>query len=184
MANVDHIKQIIAMQQGIACSGGVLGPVVLSELFGHALSINLASLDRHEIEVVREFADLPAIVADRHQVLQVLVNLISNAKFAMLAVDSPVKRLTLRLEADPVHPEFLLLQVSDTGMGIKPEHLPQLFTQGFTTKLNGHGFGLHSSALAAKAMGGLLEVHSDGEGRGATFTLRLPAPIQKLLAAA
>ena len=182
--NVDHIKQIISMQQGIARSGGVLEPVAVPDLFEQALAINLASLDRHAIEVVRDFAALPQVVLDRHQVLQVLVNLISNAKYAMLEKDSPVKRLTLRALADPACPGFVLLQVSDTGTGIRPGHIPRLFTQGFTTKEDGHGFGLHSCALAAKAMGGLLEVHSDGEGRGAVFTLHLRSQTEELRAVA
>ena len=66
-------------------------------------------------------------------------------------------------------------QVSDNGLGIKSEHLTQIFAQGFTTKKEGHGFGLHSAALNAKNMGGSLAVYSDGEGQGATFTLELPA---------
>jgi C4-dicarboxylate-specific signal transduction histidine kinase len=172
--NIDHIKQIITMQQGIARSGGVKESLSVPELFEQALAINMASLDRHAIEVIREFNELPTILADRHQVLQILVNLISNAKYAMLATDSPVKRLTLRARADATRPEIVILQVADTGMGIKPENLKRLFAQGFTTKKDGHGFGLHSGALAAKQMGGTMEAASDGEGRGATFTIHLP----------
>jgi signal transduction histidine kinase len=148
------------------------------ELFEQALAINMASLDRHAIEVIREFNELPTILADRHQVLQILVNLISNAKYAMLATDSPVKRLTLRACADAARPEIVILQVKDTGMGIKPENLKRLFAQGFTTKKDGHGFGLHSGALAAKQMGGTMEAASDGEGRGATFTIHLPITLE------
>ena len=61
----------------------------------------------------------------------------------------------------------------DNGIGIAKENLKELFRHGFTTKKHGHGFGLHSGALAAKEMGGTLTVHSDGEGKGATFTLEL-----------
>jgi signal transduction histidine kinase len=66
-------------------------------------------------------------------------------------------------------------QVADTGIGIQPEHLTRIFSQGFTTKHGGHGFGLHSSALAAKRLGGVLSAYSAGAGQGATFTLDLPA---------
>lgn len=183
-SNVDHLKQIIAMQQGIARAGGVWEPVTLPELFEQALAINLASIGRHGIEIIREFADLPPVVTDRHQVLQVLVNLISNAKYAMLAADNPVKCLTLRAQAHAARPDFYLMEVSDTGTGIAPEHLPRIFTQGFTTKQEGHGFGLHSCALAAQALGGALTVRSAGPGCGATFTLRLPAHDRTLAAAA
>jgi signal transduction histidine kinase len=65
--------------------------------------------------------------------------------------------------------------VADNGIGIPAENLTRIFNHGFTTRKNGHGFGLHSGALAAKEMGGALAVHSDGPGCGATFTLELPA---------
>ena len=59
-------------------------------------------------------------------------------------------------------------------MGIAPEMLTRIFQYGFTTREEGHGFGLHSSALAAQEMGGSLTAHSEGPGRGATFILKLP----------
>jgi signal transduction histidine kinase len=65
--------------------------------------------------------------------------------------------------------------VRDTGTGISPENLTRVFQLGFTTKKEGHGFGLHSGANAAKEMGGNLTVHSDGPGKGAAFTIELPA---------
>ena len=52
--------------------------------------------------------------------------------------------------------------------------LGRIFTLGFTTRKDGHGFGLHSAALAAAEMGGSLVAESDGLGQGATFTLELP----------
>jgi signal transduction histidine kinase len=67
------------------------------------------------------------------------------------------------------------ITVRDNGIGIAPENLTRIFGHGFTTKKDGHGFGLHSGALAAKQMNGSLSVHSDGLGKGASFTLELPA---------
>jgi signal transduction histidine kinase len=66
------------------------------------------------------------------------------------------------------------ISVHDNGVGISPENLARIFNHGFTTRKDGHGFGLHSGALAAKEMGGSLTVHSDGPGKGASFTLELP----------
>ncbi len=66
------------------------------------------------------------------------------------------------------------MQVADNGIGIDPENLTRIFQHGFTTRKAGHGFGLHSGALAAKELGGSLNVNSDGPGLGATFTLDLP----------
>jgi signal transduction histidine kinase len=66
------------------------------------------------------------------------------------------------------------ISVADNGVGIPPAHLTRIFSHGFTTRRNGHGFGLHSGALAAKELNGSLTVHSDGLGKGATFTLKIP----------
>jgi signal transduction histidine kinase len=68
----------------------------------------------------------------------------------------------------------LKISVIDNGVGIPPENLTKIFNHGFTTRKDGHGFGLHSGALAATEMGGALVAHSDGPGQGASFTLELP----------
>jgi two-component system, LuxR family, sensor kinase FixL len=172
--NIEHIKQIISMQQSLARFGGVQEPVTLTELMEQALAINLAALERQQIEVVREYAALPLVLVDRHQVLQILVNLISNALHAMRAWPERQHVLTLRVGLAEGMEGWVRLQVHDTGVGIKPEHLTRIFAQGFTTRQEGHGFGLHSSALTAKIMGGALRADSPGEGHGATFSLDLP----------
>jgi signal transduction histidine kinase len=69
----------------------------------------------------------------------------------------------------------LRISVADNGVGIAAEDLTRVFAHGFTTRPDGHGFGLHSGALATREMGGALLVHSEGLGKGATFTLELPA---------
>jgi signal transduction histidine kinase len=172
--NVEHIKQIIGMQQSLARFGGLQEPVLLAEIMEQALAINLAALERQQVEVIREYVDLPQMMVDRHQVLQILVNLVSNATHAMRACPGRQHRLTLRLGLAKDMEGWVCLQVHDTGVGIKPEHLTRIFSQGFTTKKDGHGLGLHSSAVAAKLMGGALRAQSPGEGHGATFTLELP----------
>jgi signal transduction histidine kinase len=104
--------------------------------------------------------------------LMILVNLVSNAKYAMDGV-APVERLlTVKLEQHAA--DRARIEIHDNGMGIAPELLTRIFQYGFTTREEGHGFGLHSSALAAQELGGTLTVHSDGPGRGATFTLEIP----------
>jgi C4-dicarboxylate-specific signal transduction histidine kinase len=109
---------------------------------------------------------------NRHKVLQILVNLIRNAKDALAEGAPAEKRLTLGLACNG--DDRVKVTVGDNGVGIPPENLTRIFQHGFTTRANGHGFGLHSSANAARAMGGSLTVQSDGPGRGATFTLELP----------
>jgi signal transduction histidine kinase len=174
-SKIDHIRRIIDRQQDMARVGGVHEPVGPGEIMEEALAINLAALQRHQIEVVREYAEAPQIITDKHQVLQILVNLISNARYAMQAWNGRQHRLTLRTGPAEDREGRVRFQVQDTGIGITPEHLPRLFTQGFTTKKDGHGLGLHSSVLAAQQLEGSLSVHSAGEGQGATFTLDLPA---------
>ena len=174
--NIEHIKEIISVQQTVAKSSSLDEPVVLEELIQQALTVNQTSLDKYEVEVTREYMTIPEIVVDKHQVLQVLVNLISNAKRAMKNVSDRPRVLTFRLmEFEERDQEWVKFEVSDTGVGISAENLNRIFTQGFTTKKDGHGFGLHSGSLSAKLMGGTLTVHSAGEHQGATFTLTLPA---------
>jgi signal transduction histidine kinase len=100
------------------------------------------------------------------------VNLISNAKHALSASDKEDKAVTVRLYK---HGESCFrIEVADNGVGISRENLTNIFKHGFTTRKDGHGFGLHSGALAAMEMDGSLTMHSEGIGQGATFTLELP----------
>ncbi len=168
--NVEHIKHIVAMQQSYATVSGAKEIVALPELMEDALRLSAAALERHGIEIVRDYASVPSVLADRHKVLQILVNLVRNARQA-LESRATGRRLSLRIAAEDnaVH-----VEVADNGMGIAPENLARIFNHGFTTKKDGHGFGLHSGANAAREMGGSLTVRSDGAGAGATFSLVLP----------
>ncbi len=165
--HVDHIQHLIRVQQSHARhTAEVAEPCNLAEIVEQALSI---SSPPDGVEVEREFAALPPVRVDRHKLLEILVNLIRNALEAM--TESP--RLTLRLRLE--EPDTACIEVQDNGMGIAPENLTRIFQTRFTTKAEGHGFGLHSSANAATELGGQLSVESAGVGRGATFFLRLPA---------
>jgi len=173
-ANLDHVRRVIQTQQTFAKSRTHTEPAVPAELMDQALIINQAALDQDRIKVVRAYADLPQVMIDKHQVLQILVNLIRNASQALIALPSQPHQLTLGIQPCPDQQGYLRFQVCDTGVGIPAENLTRVFAQGFTTKKDGHGFGLHGSALAAKVMNGSLRAWSDGEGAGATFTLDLP----------
>ncbi len=170
--HVDHVNQIVAMQQSYAKVAGVQELVDLAQLVEDALHINAGALQRHTIRYQRDLEPLPPILVDKHKVLQILINLIRNAKYALSESPSADKLLTLR--ARRAQDGQVQIQVVDNGVGIPPENLTRIFAHGFTTRPNGHGFGLHSSALAARELGGALSAHSDGPGRGATFTLTLP----------
>jgi signal transduction histidine kinase len=175
---IDHIKEIVATQQSYSGATSVIEPVQIKELIEDALRMNVASMARHQITVIKEFADVPLLLLDKHLVLQILVNLIGNAKQAMNGVSDRAHQITLRVNiAEPPDEPRLTIRVEDNGEGIAPENLTRLFAHGFTTRKNGHGFGLHSCALAAKEMNGTMTAHSDGPGRGAAFTLELPVKV-------
>lgn len=171
--NVDHIKEIVSMQQTYATLAGVVEPLDATTLMEDALRMHANALTRHEVTVVREFAPTPILQAEKAKILQILVNLIRNAKEAADDAARDAKIITVQVGPGATG-ERVRLSVSDNGVGIAPENLPNLFKHGFTTRSAGHGFGLHSAALAAQALHGTLTAHSDGLGTGATFTLELP----------
>jgi PAS domain S-box-containing protein len=169
--NVEHIKEIVAMQQSYARRGGVTEKVDMRTLVEDSLRMNEGAFSRHGVTVVRDFQDVPLITVDKHKVLQILVNVIRNAKYACDESASAEKRVTVRVWAAD---GTMFVSVIDTGVGIPPENLERIFSHGFTTRKEGHGFGLHSCALAAQDLGGSLRGESAGTGKGATFTLTLP----------
>jgi C4-dicarboxylate-specific signal transduction histidine kinase len=170
--NVGHIKEIVAMQQSYAQVSGVAECVLVSDLLEDAVRMNTGAFVRHNVQVDREFGPEPvAITVDKHKVLQILVNLLRNAKYACDDSGRSDKRLKVRIVRSE---QRVSISVEDNGVGIPVENMTRIFNHGFTTRKTGHGFGLHSGALAAKELGGTLRVHSDGPGTGATFTLELP----------
>ena len=167
-SNVEHIKEIVAMQQSYARRGGITETLDVRVLVEDSLRMNEGAFSRHGVTIVRDYEDVPLINVDKHKVLQILVNVIRNAKYACQESE---KRVTVRIRATDAS---MLISVIDTGVGIPKANLDRIFSHGFTTRPDGHGFGLHSSALAAKALGGSLHAESAGPGQGATFTLALP----------
>ncbi|SPE61839.1 Integral membrane sensor signal transduction histidine kinase (fragment) [Verrucomicrobia bacterium] len=170
--NIEHIKEIVAMQQNYAKVAGVIEDLPPASLIDDAMRLNSGAFIRHGVQVQREFPEVPLVRVDKHKVLQILVNLFRNAKYAMDATGRPDKVLTLGLERNGNG--RIKVVVRDNGIGIPPENLTRIFSHGFTTRTDGHGFGLHTGALAAKEMGGSLQAFSEGPGTGATFILELP----------
>jgi signal transduction histidine kinase len=174
--NVEHIKEIVAMQQNYATVGGVKEMINVVNLVEDSLRINEGALSRHHVEVIREYEKVPLINVEKHKILQILVNLVRNAQYACDESGRADKRLTMRVANGDGR---MKITVKDNGVGIPPENLTRIFNHGFTTRKGGHGFGLHGGALSAKEMDGSLTVHSDGPGQGATFTLELPCTTNK-----
>jgi signal transduction histidine kinase len=170
--NVDHIKEIVSLQQSHGRMAGVLEMVSVAQVVEQALRIHDQALTRHHIQVERRYEELPPLLIDRSRVLQILVNLVQNAKNALALSNQAERLLTISISCPGE--DRIEISVGDNGVGIPPENLTRIFSYGFSTQQGGHGFGLHTGALAAKEMAGELSVRSEGLGMGALFTLTLP----------
>jgi signal transduction histidine kinase len=173
---VDHVKNVVRTQQAYAKAGGLTERCRLADLVDDALRLEATSLENHRIEVVRDDVGPGYVSVDKHKTLQILVNLLTNAKQAVNRRGRGTGCITVRSAIDEGRAR---IEVVDDGVGITEENLGKIFGYGFTTSRDGHGFGLHNSANAANEMGGALRCHSDGEGKGATFTLELPVAVAR-----
>jgi C4-dicarboxylate-specific signal transduction histidine kinase len=168
--HVEHIGKIVAAQQSYARRGGVTEEVEVTELVDKAIALNFT--DSTNVTVTRDYQFAPRLTLDRHKLIQILGNLLSNARHALRDQTLGQRILTVRIRA--ITAGSFAIDVEDSGVGIQTDVLQRLFEFGFTTKKDGHGFGLHASANLAKELGGELSGHSNGPGRGARFTLRVP----------
>lgn len=173
--HVEHVNRVITMQNGFARTGGVHEQVELATLVGEAVALACPDAGRQGLELACDVDPGELVMIDRHRVLQILVNLLANARDSVLEHHRSGAAGALRITATVAfEPGWIELRVVDTGAGIAPEALNRIFNAGFTTKAKGHGYGLHSSALAAEQLGGTLCCTSAGTGRGASFVLRVP----------
>jgi signal transduction histidine kinase len=170
--HVGHVKAIVATQQDYAKVSGLVEVVSLPDLIEDAIRIVEPGLDRYGIHLERDHEAGPPVAVDKHSLLQILLNLLRNAKQAVTDSDRPEKSIRVRIRR--WGEDRIRITVEDNGVGLPPENLTRIFSHGFTTRHDGHGFGLHSGANAARRMGGALWAESDGLGRGATFILELP----------
>jgi signal transduction histidine kinase len=173
MRNIDHIKVIVSSQQSHVKAGGAFETFDARELLDDALKFSAASGDQDAIEIVRQFDALPPVTLDRHKVLQILMNLLRNARDAVLT--KPAGERQIIVSARSGANDSLEIGVEDNGCGVAPENLDRIFHLGFTTKASGNGLGLHYSACAARELHGDLTARSAGAGRGASFLLVLPS---------
>jgi signal transduction histidine kinase len=167
-----HIEEIVRAQQSYAKVSGVLETLKVSDVVSDALKMSVTG--KNSLQIIKEIPENMTVTVEKHKVLQILVNLMRNAKQACDGSAAEVKKLTVSATNGG---DFIHISVSDNGIGIDPQNIGRVFSHGFTTKKDGHGFGLHSSAATASQLGGALRVNSDGIGKGATFTLELPAKV-------
>jgi two-component system NtrC family sensor kinase len=177
--SLEHIGRIVQMQQTYAKGSTVRERACASDLIEDAVRMNLTLLHRHKVQITREYSEIPPMLLDKHRVLQILINLISNATNALGDRQPDERRITVRVKpSDCQGRAHIQFEVTDNGSGISQDNLTRIFVHGFTTRKDGHGFGLHSSANAAKEMGGSLCATSGGLNQGATFTLSLPMSVE------
>lgn len=176
--SVEHIQHIVTSQQAFASGGVIKETFQLADAVTDALRINALALNRHGVKVIEDYDMVAPVRTDKHKVLQILVNVINNAKKAVRDSEQAEKTITIRIrEITQGNEPFVRLEVTDNGVGITAEHLNRIFTHGFTTRIDGHGFGLHGAANDARQMGGYLSAESAGAGQGATFRLLLPLKV-------
>lgn len=170
--NLEHINVSIQLQQSSARMHQAREEIGVEEIYGEACRVNDVDIKRYGVYVQHDYPQLPKVPAFKHMLLQILVNLISNAVQAMSG--NPRERRGLVLRAHLGEDQMMHFAVVDQGMGIPPERMAKLFAYGYTTRKTGHGFGLHSCRHLAEKMDGALNAHSEGEGKGSTFVLSLP----------
>ena len=169
--NVEHVKEIVAVQQDYAKCNETHETVVLAELVDDAIRAVDASLEALGIQVHRDYDTGIRLSCQKHRILQILVNLISNAKHAVLDAEKSDGEIKVRVFDND---DLATIEVIDNGIGMDASIIDRIYEHGFTTKENGHGFGLHGSANTAIAIGGSLNAASEGIGLGATFRLEVP----------
>jgi sensor domain CHASE-containing protein/anti-sigma regulatory factor (Ser/Thr protein kinase) len=174
-ASIEHIRQIVRAQSEFSRSDHLIEPTDPAAVIEQALVLTSDSFEHHHIRVERRLHECGRVALDRHRVLQVVTNLIANAKHAVKGVDEKERWIAIELDRLPEPGDGVLcIRVVDNGVGIPPENLERIFSFGFSTRPGGQGVGLHSAANQAREMGGDLRAESAGAGHGAVFTLTLP----------
>ncbi len=178
LKKIDLIRDVITAQQSFASTESQAEPLFLPDVVEEALNIQEHTLGRHDVTVRRNYLETPHIIAPKIKLIHILINLVKNAREALEANQSDDRVITLFVGQENGR---AVIKVRDNGIGIAPEALDKVFSHGFSTKKDGHGFGLHSSLLAIEEMGGTIRVESEGLGHGATFVLSFPIPEQELV---
>lgn len=169
--SIQTIAEIISAQQIYAKKPNSSESIFLKDVVEDALTIQSDVIGGYGIEILKRYDQVSRLNVQKARLVHVIINLINNAKDAMALVPEDKRTLWISLEQTD---ECVELQLKDTGIGIKNEHLDKIFSHGFTTKEEGHGFGLHSCKTYIEEMGGKILVQSEGEGKGAVFTLQFP----------
>jgi signal transduction histidine kinase len=166
---INLIIGILTTQQNYAGFSSTLESLDILKIIDDVLLMEKASLEKATVQIVKKIRKVPNINAQKNKTMHVLINLIKNGKEAMMANDILRRVLTISVYDNF---EYVVVEINDCGTGIASENTSRLFTYGFTTKSNGHGFGLYSCAQYMKEMNGLITAESAGLGLGSTMILK------------
>jgi PAS domain S-box-containing protein len=183
VANIDDkvqvIRGIVTAQQDLTNVKNYHEKINLKELMQHTILMSGIQFSRCKINLYEDYDEIPDVYLDRARLVQILMNLLQNAKDALNEtgrIEDNNINITIRKSQDT---NCISISVKDNGIGIAAENINKIFAYGFTTKKTGHGIGLHSCANAAKEMHGTLSVNSAGLNQGAEFRLELPLILDK-----
>jgi signal transduction histidine kinase len=167
---LEGMRSILQFQQQFVKENKAIEPVSINQVLRNIIAESSISLEEHSIEVYEDFAPLPPLPIDHLKFSRIVHCLLQNARESIAANDSPGK-IWMKTQ---VTEDSALVMVKDNGVGLSEGNDRNLFTQGFTTKKQGKGMGLHYSANAMYEMGGNIGIKSDGPGSGAVVTLSFP----------
>ena len=167
---IDLIDEIITAQQSYTTVKSNLTALDIIAVVEDVLKMHQTTLEKHGIRVIRNHGRIMRALANRTKLFHVITNIVKNAVEAMEPTPVEHRKLSMAVTAES---DKVFLSISDSGNGIAPGHLEDIFAYGFTTKMDGHGFGLHSCANYMTEMNGRLWAESSGTGTGATFVLQL-----------
>jgi C4-dicarboxylate-specific signal transduction histidine kinase len=170
--NVQTINRIIAAQQSLTGHSGDEQSIGVQEIIEDTLKICSDDIIKNNIIIKRDYHDLTSVCINKIKLLQILINLLCNARDAL--IESSVKEKIISISLSTLGDNKFCIKISDNGIGITSENLKNIFTFGFTTKNMGHGFGLHSCLNSVLEMKGELKAESEGLNKGACFVLELP----------
>lgn len=169
--HVKHIKYVVSMQQSIAKPIKMTSTIIVSKLIKQIIKRYSNQIDAHKIIVTQNYESELAILTDQYKLEQIIQNVLQNAIESLIQNQSLYKKLIISTNSSN---DQMLIKIADNGVGISADDINKIFNFGYTTREEGHGFGLHYSALAAKELDGELQVVSKGKLQGAEFILTLP----------
>ena len=167
---INHIEEIIAVQQSYAGVSGLVEKVALSAMMDDVLKMHSEIFRKYKINIIKKYSKTNPILIEKGKLIQVFVNLLKNAKESLEAKDEKNRIITINILEDK---QQQTVEITDNGTGISKENLTKMFSYGFSTKKEGKGFGLHTSALAMTELKGKLIAQSDGKGKGAKFIVKV-----------